>query len=51
MLPSRDDGEERAGVFLTNALTGWDKETGEGTQSSYRCSCRSYWRSATVPNG
>ena len=22
-----DDGEERAGVFLTNALTGWDKET------------------------
>ena len=23
-----DDGEERAGVFLTNALTGWDKETG-----------------------
>ena len=24
-----DDGEERAGVFLTNALTGWDKETGK----------------------
>ena len=24
-----DDGQERAGVFLTNALTGWDKETGE----------------------
>ena len=23
-----DDGEERAGVFLTNALTGWDKKTG-----------------------
>ena len=22
-----EDGEERAGVFLTNALTGWDKET------------------------
>ena len=22
-----DDGEERAGVFLTNALTGWDKDT------------------------
>ena len=24
-----DDSEERAGVFLTNALTGWDKETGK----------------------
>ena len=24
-----DDGEERAGVFLTNALTGWDKGTGK----------------------
>ena len=24
-----DDGEERAGVFLTNALTGWEKETGK----------------------
>ena len=24
-----DDGEERAGVFLTNALTGWNKETGK----------------------
>ena len=24
-----DDGDERAGVFLTNALTGWDKETGK----------------------
>ena len=24
-----DDGEERASVFLTNALTGWDKETGQ----------------------
>ena len=24
-----DDAEERASVFLTNALTGWDKETGE----------------------
>ena len=23
-----DDSEERAGVFLTNALTGWDKKTG-----------------------
>ena len=23
-----DDGDERAGVFLTNALTGWDKKTG-----------------------
>ena len=24
-----DDGQERAGVFLTNALTGWDEETGK----------------------
>ena len=24
-----EDGEERAGVFLTNALTGWEKETGK----------------------
>ena len=24
-----EDGDERAGVFLTNALTGWDKETGK----------------------
>ena len=24
-----DDGHERAGVFLTNALTGWDKKTGK----------------------
>ena len=24
-----DDGEDRAGVFLTNALTGWDKEAGK----------------------
>ena len=24
-----DDGQERAGVFLTNALTGWEKETGK----------------------
>ena len=24
-----DDSEERVGVFLTNALTGWDKETGK----------------------
>ena len=24
-----EDGDERAGVFLTNALTGWEKETGE----------------------
>ena len=24
-----ENGEERAGVFLTNALTGWDKETGK----------------------
>ena len=24
-----DDGQERAGVFLTNALTGWDKKTGK----------------------
>ena len=24
-----DDGQERASVFLTNALTGWDKETGK----------------------
>ncbi len=24
-----EDGDERAGVFLTNALTGWDKDTGK----------------------
>ena len=28
-----EDGDERAGVFLTNALTGWDKDTGERTQA------------------
>ena len=27
--PLSDDGNERAGVFLTNALTGWDKDTGK----------------------
>ncbi len=25
--PLSDDGDERAGVFLTNALTGWDKKS------------------------
>ena len=25
-----EDGDERAGVFLTNALTGWDKDTEKG---------------------
>ena len=24
-----EDGDDRAGVFLTNALTGWDKDTGK----------------------
>ena len=27
--PLSDAGAERAGVFLTNALTGWDKDTGK----------------------
>ena len=29
-----EDGDERAGVFLTNALTGWDKDTGKGPKQS-----------------
>ena len=30
-VPLADDGVERAGVFLTNALTGWGDEKGEQT--------------------
>lgn len=31
--PLSPDGSERAGVYLTNALTGWDAQTGEGKKA------------------
>ena len=37
-----DDGTERAGVFLTNALTGWEPHT-----PTSRCPSRNWRRSAT----
>ena len=43
--PLADDGAERAGVFLTNALTGWEPRT------TKPCPSRSSRRNATAPSG
>ena len=44
--PLSDNSDERAGVFLTNALTGWEPR---GHRS--RCPSRSWRRSGTGPSG
>ena len=43
--PLSEDGTERAGVFLTNALTGWEP------RCRSRCPSRSWRRSGTAPTG
>ena len=46
-----EDGDERAGVFLTNALTGWEPRKRRRDPSSSSCSCPSYRRNVTAPSG